>query len=118
MQASHPQVSSAKIPSVFLQIKRSAPKGIAGPSCSLKLNNPSGQVLLETPALSYVFLLNGFPFVHDLDDIRKRPEPIRYASFHRWCNLQRLVNPHEVVPRRIKRDHVTVILELLRESIG
>src|SRR6266852_5531181 len=58
-----------------------------------------------------------FPFVHDPHDVLKRPEPVSYANFHRGRNFQCLVNPHEVVPDRIERDHVTVILELLGKGI-
>ena len=40
-------------------------------------------------------------------------EPIRNARLHRRRDAQRLVNPNKVVPDRVERDHVTMVLEFL-----
>ena len=40
------------------------------------------------------------------------------TRFHRGRDSERLVNPNEVVPDCVQRDHVTVVLEFLRERIG
>jgi len=42
---------------------------------------------------------------------------IAESSFHRWRNPQCLVNPAEVVMQEIKRNHVTVVLKFLAESV-
>ena len=56
-------------------------------------------------------LFSGFPFVHDADQFFVSEQAIRNASFHRGRASDRLVNPDEVVPDRVQRDHVTMVLE-------
>lgn len=48
---------------------------------------------------------------HRVNDIAQRPELIRPARGHCWRHLQPLVHPREVVPDRIKRNHVAMVLE-------
>ncbi len=50
-------------------------------------------------------------------DILHRPKPSFDPRRHCWGHPQRLVNPNEIVPERIERDHVRVVFELLPEGV-
>ncbi len=55
--------------------------------------------------------------INQLDDIGHVPQSIRDTRRHRGSHPNRTVDPGVVVPNRLQRDHVTVVLKLLRMCI-
>jgi hypothetical protein len=51
------------------------------------------------------------------NQLLQRPNMIRQASFHRGSYAQCLMDAAEIVIGMVDRNHVTVILEFLREGI-
>jgi hypothetical protein len=46
------------------------------------------------------------------------PDVIGNASGHRWCDLQRLVNPPEVIKHVMQADRMHVVFDLLGAYSG
>jgi hypothetical protein len=57
-----------------------------------------------------------FGLFEQVDDIADRPEFPGHTGSHRGRHLQRLMNFHEVESNRVQRDHVAMVLKLLREA--
>lgn len=52
---------------------------------------------------------------YQVRDIAHGPKPVGHAGRHRRRHPQRFVHLHGAVPNGVERDHVAVVIELLRE---
>src|SRR5690242_9517996 len=61
----------------------------------------------------YQNLAAELPFLDHSHKFCDFPQPIRYASRHRWRDPKRLVNAAEIVVHKVQRDSPSMILDLL-----
>ncbi len=95
-------------------------------TCSL---SESGEVCQRIPVPCSVSLGISFlvrpprpglrcPAFDEPDDPSNVPDRVGDPRLYRWRDAQRLVNPAEVVPDEIERQHRNVALDALREHVG